>query len=462
MVITKESLFQQDRITAAEVASIDVSLFNDQAVYDWFFRMVTDPESSAALGDTVSFLTEFRKKVATFTKLGSPPSPLTQRYEQLVRYLEFTTLPFQPLPKIGELLRQHVLFALAWGIDLRDRLTLLYLYSLPDGEYVSGIRQTIRQSLKSNVERLGTNPISQGPGATVPSEVRHWLADYESSFPADQARGSVDEVGYLNQSGNVRPLSEVDRDTLLKLIQFYDFLIFPPLEEVAPRVTRLPEQPLPIPGTAPRPVSLRRTPPPAAPAAVPVPVPPAPAVRSIAPVPTPASAPRPKTAEGPSSLVDRYAFSNEDADKIWRAQNELLAEIGRGTLDVRAEFSGAVSSGNKLRAVGLVVVLAQTKDLDRAAQADGEFRESLGQQYGEPAAAALSRGAFSPAHAAAYLRFLFQGKLGFTEDDGAKLGAWIGNILGGEYTRIVYFDYKTGAFHWSPVKAANDELRLAI
>ncbi len=144
------------------------------------------------------------------------------QYEVIWTLLAFKAFPVLASDDQENLLRSRLLFAIQNGFN-PDNLVNEYFLDYDD-TVVKNKFSVLVKNLSLNTERLGVNPVEVEGKKYLP-ELRYWIQDY-AKFPSKTPkRGSVERLSYVNQGGNVRSLTQVYRQSLLKVLKFYDDLI---------------------------------------------------------------------------------------------------------------------------------------------------------------------------------------------------------------------------------------------
>ena len=148
-------------------------------------------------------------------------------YDEFQRYwvlLAFAAFPgFAPGDQ-SNLLQKRLFFAMQKGFNPDDLLReVFFLYE--SYEYIKEIFTVYARDLENNTEGFGTLPIEVEGKRYLP-QIRYWILDYEK-FPSHIAhRGTVERINYIDQSQNTKPLAQGQRQILLKLLKFYDDLVY--------------------------------------------------------------------------------------------------------------------------------------------------------------------------------------------------------------------------------------------
>ena len=144
----------------------------------------------------------------------------------------FYKLFWQALPALGSkfktnALNNNVVFLLRNELDLKyyiQKLLSTYEYGLgPDKEE----RQHLIYSLQNNSERLGDQSITVENVKDLPT-VKNWIKDYNSSQSFKGGRSHFNQINYISNSQNIKNLTAKDKEILSKILEIYDWLLFPP------------------------------------------------------------------------------------------------------------------------------------------------------------------------------------------------------------------------------------------
>jgi len=157
-------------------------------------------------------------------ELTSKNPKLYDEFQKCWALLAFAAFPgFAPSDQ-SNLLQKRLLYAIQKGFDPDDLLREIFsLYESYD--YIKEILAVYAHDLESNTEGFGTLPVEVEGKRYLP-QVKYWVLDY-SRFPSKVAhRGTVERLNYIDQSQNTKPLAQGQRQILLKLLKFYDDLIY--------------------------------------------------------------------------------------------------------------------------------------------------------------------------------------------------------------------------------------------
>jgi hypothetical protein len=186
---------------------------------------------------------DYHNQLDRFIKRGSSLKEnqvLIKQYQislQLALWVAFAFLSTQD--QVG-LLKENLYLALFQYVNIRkkiyDRLSLEN--ELPE---VHKVRLGYINAMRSNTELIGKQAISvSGLKEKQKSTIQNWLADYDQKFEREQGRAAIEEAEYVNTDANAKGLTEAEKKALRKLLQVYDFLFFPDLQEdVLPQTAEL-------------------------------------------------------------------------------------------------------------------------------------------------------------------------------------------------------------------------------
>ncbi len=322
---------------------------------------------------------ELLKRLNLLHLLQTSDPELYQTYEKFVNLLKFVSLHGRKENELPALFEKHFLPALEAGVDIKAKLSLLFLiYDEIVGE--GALAQRILNYLSRNEETLGRSPLQiVGETYSVRPVIGNWLVDYNQFINRNRKPGTlfarsggVERAAYITQSQNVKHLSSEERRILLLLIELYDWLRFgsaPSLPEpAAPTYIRRERIAVPLPPrpqATPEPKNIRTQAPKPAPRVLPppprpplrqdfegqAPAPKAPAIRPeprapvfpqappispvrppppVTPLPMAKPEPRPELIKPPtqSPKEDLYRSTLEELQKMREQEAKLAAARG--------------------------------------------------------------------------------------------------------------------------------------
>jgi hypothetical protein len=293
-----------------------------------------------------------------------PTDPQTYNfYHRLVILLKFVSFILRKPKNARSLFGESIVEALRAKVEVVSNLRDYFdLYEKGFGVDKEKRRELIF-SLENNKEHIGQQPIVLEEERVVPT-LQNWLKSYNASQPLTVGRSKFNQINYLNTSSNVRLLSLADKRILAKILEIYDWLLFPPpVPEINPEamatataslgnLAYLTAEKFELPEEIEKPESFIPHPPAgeAGPSSLtPGPLPPAPEVpkpeRIISP-PQQATPPSPKAAVPPQNLSrpspfvktteDRSATLPSSGERKGKTQTSLE---GKPTWDLRQDSS---------------------------------------------------------------------------------------------------------------------------
>lgn len=193
------------------------------SVMQMYYQGVLDDGTADEQIDFATFLSEFLSKEGAVIQKQNPK--MYDAYQRMWYSLVISGfISLSPEDQQG-LLMQKVGYAAQNDINL-DLILRQYYRQKYAQEDIEIITRTFAKFLEQNTETLGTNPITVQGRRFLPA-IKYWIMDY-ASFPSKNAkRGSIDRLNYINQSINTRPLTQVQKQQLLKILKLYDEFLNP-------------------------------------------------------------------------------------------------------------------------------------------------------------------------------------------------------------------------------------------
>jgi len=197
-----------------------------------------------------------RKLEQPVANLEMTDQALFVQYQELLAQLKWVACPLiKNNQEFLELVEEHFLQGLALDVNLIDLVTAKL-----ELQFGIELKQTINEmllALRKNEQSLGNQPMNiKGKPAPVKPWVKNWLNDFIGSVKVKNP-SQVEEADYLFNNPNAKNLSESDRETLGKVLTFYNtFKLY--ADGLALREKAMP--PMPSIPTTPSPPPSRPTP----------------------------------------------------------------------------------------------------------------------------------------------------------------------------------------------------------
>jgi len=154
-------------------------------------------------------------------ELETTDRKLFAQYQKLIAQLKWVACPLiKNDQEFLELVEKHFLEALALDVNLIDLVTakLELQFGVGLEESVSQILSALRRSKQS----LGSQPMSiKGESAPVKPLIKNWLNEFIGSVKVKNP-SQVEKADYLFNNQNAKNLSGGDRETLGKILTFYN------------------------------------------------------------------------------------------------------------------------------------------------------------------------------------------------------------------------------------------------
>lgn len=154
-------------------------------------------------------------------ELETTDRALFAHYQKLIAQLKWVACPLiKNDQEFLELVEKHFLEALELDVNLIGLVTARL-----ELQFGVGLKETnngILSALRNNKQDLGSQPMNiKGESAPVKPLVKNWLNDFIGSVKVKNP-SQVEEADYLFNNQNAKNLSESDRETLGKILTFYN------------------------------------------------------------------------------------------------------------------------------------------------------------------------------------------------------------------------------------------------
>jgi hypothetical protein len=170
---------------------------------------------------------------------------LFANYLLLIKALKFLTLKGLSDSEKEKMFKEEIVdLFIADFFEVKEEVERLLrsYWAVPDT--MDDLRQILVKGLEKNTEIIGEGKIKvtvSGEEKMIEPTLQNWLFDYNSTVhksPEMSKRGGYEQVSFVTSSGNAKVLSKEERNLLLNIIQFYDWLKYEKLSYNF----RLPEQ----------------------------------------------------------------------------------------------------------------------------------------------------------------------------------------------------------------------------
>jgi len=431
-----------------DLKTLEPEQLNRQEVFDEIRARVFDYSFGSDMGDTLDFVKQLDILLNINHSLQSEDSHLYREYQKIVILLKYYAFPLLMEKEIFELFKNNLLLAFEFGVDLPDKITMLYML-YPSDQEIDKIRNDLLNALTQNTEKIGRQEIKRGARAiSYPPMIKNWLGDFALHFTTDLPLGNLEEITYINENSNTKTLDDKEKDLLLKTIRLYDYLRFPVAELEKVKATGH------LVGIATRPsLTLPTMPPDEKEEEV--------IQKTIGEEPAPLKAP---------NLWDAFSEYIDFKTQVLRTEDQLMTKTQGNMTSIKRELSNAALSGDKNKLVACLKLLArsgilQTVLADHAAwfAAIADFmRKKYKTIYGEQAVEQMinnmRQDPTSSVLLSEFLQYLLKERLKLKENDSALIGLEFGQMLYGESQRFCYGNEATGQFEWVKHKIENGKL----
>lgn len=345
-----------------------------------------------------------------------------QHYQELWLRLQFASFNSLKDDEVEGLLEEHLLFALKNNINLKKFFYIRFV-AYEDGLSRGAMRKHYIQLIHGNKEQIGSQDIAiKEEFKMQPPIIKNWLRDYDQFFEAFRLRSGFEQATYISQNSNVKKLDEDEREVLTRLLQVYDFLRFPTVQDDVG-----------IPGVSPR-------------ASVD-------ALKKQTSIISKQSAKTPKDYDIEERVElaigkEKKIFESSLSGDIQKFQNLLFSQL--------FSISPMSPRPDKVKIIALLYHLAEKARLSDLLSEDNRFKEKfaafLKEQGHQGDLNNLKINPKDPLVAGHFLKFLLEDRLGLGTDEAAKYGAKLGNLLKKagkpEYFGMAYYDMGEKRFKW--------------
>ncbi|MDP2933500.1 MAG: hypothetical protein Q8N81_05210 [bacterium] len=216
------------KITEDNFINIDPSILLDAKRYPQMEDMVVSIDAA--------FTPDYSKKYALLMQaklapvIDAMPADLQAKYFRLLKVLLLQSLLTMSDQEKERFFKETILETFSadyTNVRLWIELVFRSSYAAPD--IIEKYRQLFLKGLQENIQALGSQVIKVGGEETPrPPTVRNWLLDYTrlSKTVDNRPRGRIEEGKYMMASADVAKLALPDKNILLKLIEFFDWLSF--------------------------------------------------------------------------------------------------------------------------------------------------------------------------------------------------------------------------------------------
>lgn len=382
--------------------------------------LVSELEQYKDVGGAVDLLRHLLDMLGKLPTIAQDDPELAAEYKNLVtrlRYLVFVTLPDEDSE---ELLKNNLRFGIESGdFDLKEKIA--DRLSFYHDDFVGGERRkNLIRAVRANEEKIGGEKLESEGGATEESIIKNWLRRYELFFEKPGVRGALEEANFVNQDKNVKKLSEADKDFLLKLFRFYDYLMFQPavVQANTGSLRKITQEKVIPKDTAEIPVT-------------------------------------------PEDIIRIYNGLPAEEEAIKREERDISKLIEGNKEEIKNIVyenvfpKTAERSLKKIKVVAALRVAAQEQKLEELIL-DKRFQnlliDYLRRKNRLSDVDGFKINPTAPSYFVVFLRFILEEHLNLQENESARVGMHLVNIIkkgdGQKYAKVVYFDQSKKEFSW--------------
>ena len=172
-------------------------------------------------------ISKYEEENAEFLRFNSAYQDELNKRKWIVQYLIF---PIIADDKVEELLQYHLLEAIDIGLDPEE---LMKMRAITISELLwPKISQQYLKALAQNTQLIGSEPILiEGEKSTYLPYVKNWISVYNRRFGIEKHSG-LEPHQFVLENTNAKRLNKGQKETLLKILKFYESLKVISLSEI--------------------------------------------------------------------------------------------------------------------------------------------------------------------------------------------------------------------------------------
>lgn len=172
-------------------------------------------------------ITKFEEENGEFLRFNSAYQDELNKRKWIIQYIIF---PILSDDKVEELLQYHLIEAIDIGLDVED---LMKMRAITISELLwPKLSQQYLKALAQNTQLIGSEPIVlDGEKSTFLPYVKNWISVYNRRFGIDKHSG-LEPHQFVLENSNAQRLSKGLKETLLKVLKFYESLKVFSLSEI--------------------------------------------------------------------------------------------------------------------------------------------------------------------------------------------------------------------------------------
>jgi hypothetical protein len=214
---------QADKIEIKDIIKFSFLDLLNPDIYRRFLFTIADSQYQTDIGLVASYAVELNKLLNKYSDLSKENEEMYQKYQEIVEYLVFQSLPIQPRDIVFNLFKENLTFAILSQINIKDKLDHLFVTYNYAGFEWENIRTFIIKALRENEEKIGIEKIKINQEEREPM-VKNWLSDYLLFSQTNKGAAALNRTTYLQRSTNVSKLNSGDKKNLTEILEIYDYL----------------------------------------------------------------------------------------------------------------------------------------------------------------------------------------------------------------------------------------------
>ncbi|MDP3741569.1 MAG: hypothetical protein Q8R08_04590 [bacterium] len=152
---------------------------------------------------------------------------MNKQYREIITKLKFVALPvLQDQQKVLDLISRYPFLGFEMPRYNFKAAFDGFLLSLYSEEAMGDFLIKMEKLFEENDTRLGELPLETSTGTVKPT-IGNWIKEYIRVNIGKGERGSFDQVSFINKNQNVAKLPREQKELLKKILDFYDWLVYP-------------------------------------------------------------------------------------------------------------------------------------------------------------------------------------------------------------------------------------------
>lgn len=185
-------------------------------------------------GPILDAIKKVEEENAEFLQYYSEGQDALNQRKTIIHFLLF---PILDDLKVSELLQYHILDAIEAGLDIDE---LMRMRAISSSELLwPKISQEYLKALSQNTQLVGSQPLLiEGDRSSYLPYIKNWISAYNRRFGVEKHTG-LEPHQFVLEDVNAQKLSKGTKETLLKILKFYENLKVYSLSEIESEIRKV-------------------------------------------------------------------------------------------------------------------------------------------------------------------------------------------------------------------------------